>query len=98
MKEETKRKALDLIKSNTNISKNSYKEDNQNISSDLAYSLFGKVYGGNPESGVVPGASPMSEDDIREFAFKAARGILASNGYDPKIADELSLKWFGKVY
>ena len=43
------------------------------VSSELAEALFGKVFGGNPETGEVPGARPMSDKEFYQFAYKALR-------------------------
>ena len=59
-------------------------ESSPEVGSELAEVLFGKVFGGNPETGEVPGARPMTEKEFCQFAYKALRRMAS----DPEDFDK----------
>lgn len=61
------------ICSKSKSSKNENADETPEVSASLAEDLFGKVFGGNPETGEVPGARPMTEKEFWQFAYKALR-------------------------
>lgn len=85
---------LNRYKSNKTIDEASV----PNVGPNLALELFGKIYGGDPNTGVVPGARGMSEEERIELTYKIAKDVLKQNGHDPSIADEWFLKWYGKSF
>lgn len=74
---ESRKAANEDIKRICSKSKTSKNENTDNetpeVSASLAEDLFGKVFGGNPETGEVPGARPMTEKEFWQFAYKALR-------------------------
>lgn len=90
--------ALDMINKRSSRLKTEAVNPNINIGPELALELFGKVYGGNPGSGVVPGASPMSDEERREITYNVIVATLKKNDLPESLADEWFLKWFGKTY
>lgn len=90
--------ALDMINKRSSRTKNEATNLSVNVGPELALELFGKVYGGNPGSGVVPGASPMSEDERREITYNVIVATLKKNNLPESLADEWFLKWFGRSY
>ncbi len=85
---ETRRKANEDIKricSKNKSIKNESGEVTADVSPALAEALFGKVFGGNPETGEVPGARPMTDKEFCQFAFKAIRRMVK----DPEEFDKM---------
>jgi len=94
---ESRKKCVDFISSR--LSKNTINESEiPDVGPELAWDFFGKIYPGNPEDGVIPGASPMSKERKRQIYYRILRDMLSKNGYDPNIADKWYMKWFGKTY
>lgn len=93
----SKKKTLEYIKkmsSNTPINES----ETPDIGPDLALNMFGKIYAGDPETGVVPGARPMNNDEKLRISYKILKDILRKNGHNPELADEWFLKHFGITY
>ena len=96
-KNESRQKCVEFISSR--LSKNSINESEvPDLGPELALDFFGKIYPGDPEEGVIPGASPMSKEQKRKIYYRILRDMLKKNGYDPDIADKWYMKWFGKTY
>ena len=100
-KEEQKKEThLSVVECLTSkISKKHFNESNvPDVGPELAVSLFGKIYGGDPSTGVVPGARPMTKDEFLEIKYKIVRDDLKRNGHDPDLAKKMFLKWYGKSF
>ena len=85
---ETRKKANEDIKricSKSKSSMNEREESSSKASPALAEALFGKVFGGNPETGEVPGARPMTDKEFYQFAYKALRRMVD----DPEEFDKM---------
>lgn len=96
-KVETRLSSLEII--NEHLNKNKINEANvPDVSPDVSLALFGKIFAGNPDDGVIPGAKPMSDDDKRKAAYKILKDVLKKNGHDPSLADKWFNKWIGKTY
>jgi len=55
------------------------------VGPELAEALFGKVFGGNPKTGEVPGARPMTDKEFWQFAYKGLKRLVS----DPENLDAL---------
>jgi hypothetical protein len=55
------------------------------VGKELAEAIFGRVFAGNPETGEVPGARPMTNKEFCQFAYKAIRRMVK----DPEEFDKL---------
>lgn len=95
-KDQTRLHALEYI--NKHQDKPKKYEDGSSIGPELALSLFGKIYGGDPSTGVVPGARPMDSEEKMEIAYKMIKDMLIKNGHNPELADKLFLKYYGKTF
>lgn len=85
---ESRKKAnADIKRICTNKTSGSTHETNMtpNVGPELAEALFGKVFGGNPETGEVPGARPMTDKEFWQFAYKALKRLVS----DPENLDDL---------
>ena len=56
-----------------------------NVGPELAEAIFGKVFGGNPKTGEVPGARPMTDQEFWQFAYKGLKRLVS----DPENLDDL---------
>lgn len=93
----TRERLLEKLNSYKDV-KNINESEIPDVGPELALSMFGKIYAGDPATGIVPGARPMSDEERIEITYKMARDILKKNGHDPNLADKWFLKWFGKSY
>lgn len=103
LSEQSKRKVENRLSSleiiNEHLNKTPINEANvPNVSPEVSLALFGKIFAGNPEDGVVPGANPMSDEEKRKITYKVLKDVLKKNGHDPKLADKWFMKWVGKTY
>ena len=83
---ETRKKAnkdIELICSKN--PQNHEKKHEPEVGPELAEAIFGKVFGGNPETGEVPGARPMTDKEFWQFAYKGLKRLVS----DPENLDEL---------
>ena len=61
------------------------KNTSPDVGPELAEAIFGKVFGGNPETGEVPGARPMTDQEFWQFAYKGLKRLVS----DPENLDDL---------
>lgn len=90
--------ALEMINKRVKGASINEAESVKNVGAGLALDLFGKVFGGDPNSGVVPGAKAMSQDELRQITYNVIVATLKKNGLDENLADEWFMKWYGKSY
>lgn len=96
-KVEIRKSSLDII--NEHLSKTKITEANiPDVSPEVSLALFGKIFAGNPEDGVIPGANPMSDEEKRKITYRILKDVLKQNGHDPALADKWFMKWVGKTY
>lgn len=85
---ESRRKANEDIKricSKNKVLKNEEAAESQDVSPALAEAIFGKIFGGDPETGEVPGARPMTDKEFCQLVYTALR----RNVKDPEEFDKV---------